>query len=457
MERIAAETFTRMAKRLLVLMAVLAVVLAAMLAASVPAFAQEQASATGVLLAGLPADVGTNGTHSITDEASGTVYALESEAVDLDAYVGEQVTVYGTLTPGEAGSDNPGFEGNGTLPFIDVARVEPADGPPAGPSPGEAVTLSFELTVEGEPPEGTQFFGAPGEGGGPFFDAEGNRLRPVPLTDPEGDGVYTGSTTLANPGTGTMVSLPVQIVQENGGNIEVIRDFGMVPVDVDETFEANISFDEDGEGPTTPGVPSPQDRTATFDFELTVEGTPPEGARFFGTVPAEGCISVPLTDPDGDGLYTGSLDVPRFAPGPVPPDADPVSLPVQIVQADSGASPCNPTTMIREFGTVPADDDTFRARANFKENGGGTTPPEPGNSGGTDDSDGPGSGGSNNSGGSGSSGGSGNDAENSGSPSSITSGIRGLLPSTGGGVALTVLVAGVLLVAGGLLISRLAR
>ena len=342
MKRIAtAATFTRMAKRLLVPMAVLA----AMLAVAVPALAQGQVSATGVLVAGLPADVGTNGTHSITDQASATVYALNSETVDLDTYVGQRVTVYGTLTPGGTSSDEAGFEGNGTLPSIDVTRIDPADD--------------------------------------------------------------------SNP------------------------------------------------DPTT-------DTRATFDFELTVEGTPPEGARFFGAVPAEGCISVPLADPDGDGVFTGSLDVPRFPPGPVPPpDAEPVSLPVQIVQADGGASPCDPTTVIRDFGTVPADDATFRAMANFKDNGGGTTTPEPGNGGGTDDSDGPGSGGSNNSDSSGSSGGSdsggfgsggsGNDAASSGSPGGVTSGIRDLLPSTGGGVALWVPGAGILLVGGGLLVRKLAR
>lgn len=343
MERMATATFTRMAKRLLVPM----VVLATMLAVAVPAFAQGQVSATGVLVAGLPADVGTNGTHSITDQASATVYALNSETVDLDAYVGQRVTVYGTLTPGGTSSGEAGFEGNGTLPSIDVTRIEPADD--------------------------------------------------------------------SNP------------------------------------------------DPTT-------DTRATFGFELTVEGTPPEGARFFGAVPAEGCISVPLADPDGDGVFTGSLDVPRFAPGPVPPpDAEPVSLPVQIVQADSGASPCDPTTVIRDFGTVPANDNTFRASTSFEGNGGGTTTPEPGNGGGTDDSEGPGSGGSDNggSGGSGSSsgsesggsgsGGSGNDAASGGFPSGVTSGITGLLPSTGGGVALWVLGAGILLVVGGLLIRRLAR
>jgi hypothetical protein len=315
-----------------------------MLAVAVPAFAQGQVSATGVLVAGLPADVGTNGTHSITDQASSTVYALSSEAVDLDAYLGQRVTVYGTLTPGGTSSDEAGFEGNGTLPSIDVTRIEPADD--------------------------------------------------------------------SNP------------------------------------------------DPTT-------DTRATFGFELTVEGTPPEGARFFGAVPAEGCISVPLADPDGDGVFTGSLDVPRFAPGPVPPpDAEPVSLPVQIVQADSGASPCDPTTVIRDFGTVLANDDTFRASTSFEGNGGGTTTPEPGNGGGSDngDSDGSGSGGSDNgdSDGSGGSGGagsgdSGNDTASSGSPSGVTSGITGLLPSTGGGVALWVLGAGILLIGGGLLVRKLAQ
>ncbi len=367
MERIATATFTRMAKRLLVLMAVLA----AMLAAAVSAFAQAQVSATGVLLADLPADVATNGTHSITDEASGTVYALESEVVDLDAYVGQEVTVYGTLTPGEASSDETGFEGNGTLPSIDVTRVETAEGPPPGPTPGTS---------------------------------------------------------------------------------------------------------------------------ATFDFELTVKGEPPAGTRFFGAVPAEGCISVPLADPDGDGVYTGSLDVPRFPPGPLPPDGtEPVSLPVQIVQAGSGASPCNPTRVIKDFGTVPANDDTFKARVNFK-GGDPVSPEEPtdeclavseypekcedyvapvgsgsggsGSDDGSSASNGGSSGGGSNSDGSDSnssdsnssgSGGSGNDAESSVLPGGATEGIRGILPSTGGGMALWVLGAGILLVSGGLLVPKIFR
>ena len=358
MERIATVTFTRMVKRLLGLMAVLA----AMLAAAVPAFAQEeQVSATGVLQAGLPADVATNGTHSITDEPSGTVYALESEAVDLDAYVGQQVTVYGTLTPGEASSGNLGFEGNGTLPSIDVARVEPADGPPVGPSPGEAATLTFELTAKGEPPAGANFLGLVG--------GEGGAIR-VPLTDPDGDGLYTGSTTTAElPAAYVRDGAYVTVVDdgrraEDGGPV-VIRDFGVVPVDEDRTFRARANF---------------------------------RGGPVSLQEPLDECLAVSENPEECEGHVT---------PG----------------DSDGGSD----------------------------SNSGSGNSPGGGGSGGSDaDSGSSGSGGSG-------SGSSGNDAETSGSPSGVTSGIRGLLPSTGGGVALWVLGAGVLLVAGGLLLRRLAR
>jgi len=123
-------------------------------------------------------------------------------------------------------------------------------------------------------------------------------------------------------------------------------------------------------------VAGPPDRTATLSFELTVEGEPPANTSFFGAVAAEGCRSAPLTD--SDGVYTGSVDVPRFPPGTATPDAEPVSLPVQIVQADDGAGPCNPTRVIRDFGSVPIDGDkTFSASVSF-----GQAPPAGGGSGG---------------------------------------------------------------------------
>ena len=66
-------------------------------------------------------------------------------------------------------------------------------------------------------------------------------------------------------------------------------------------------------------------------FELTVEGEPPDNATFFGNVrTGEGGpgLFVPLTDPDGDGLYAGSTSVDRYGPGPRPvPPGPPLTAP----------------------------------------------------------------------------------------------------------------------------------
>ncbi len=67
------------------------------------------------------------------------------------------------------------------------------------------------------------------------------------------------------------------------------------------------------------------------------------------------------------------------------------------------------------------------------------------------------SGGSDSNSGSPDSGDSGNGAESSRLPGNGTDGLRGILPSTGGGMALWVLGAGILLVGGGLLVRRIFR
>ena len=123
--------------------------------------------------------------------------------------------------------------------------------------------------------------------------------------------------------------------------------------------------------PSDQATPSGQ---ATLSFELSVKGDPPEGTTFLGFIPAEGGIRVPLSDADGDGIYTGSVTVDRFGPGPrpVPPGTQPVSLPVQIAQ-DSGNGELE---VIRDFGEVPINGDrTFSARVNLKRDQGDTTPP----------------------------------------------------------------------------------
>jgi hypothetical protein len=62
------------------------------------------------------------GSHAITDEASGTHYALRSEDEGLlDGYVGQRVTIYGTVVPGY---ENGQIEGG--PPLLSVTRIEPA-------------------------------------------------------------------------------------------------------------------------------------------------------------------------------------------------------------------------------------------------------------------------------------------------------------------------------------------
>lgn len=125
-----------------------------------------------------------------------------------------------------------------------------------------------------------------------------------------------------------------------------------------------------------PPGPPPGEETATLSFELAVEGNPPANATFFGNVQTgEGGPGtfVPLTDPDGDGIYTGATTTPRFGPGPrpVPPDVEPLSFGVQIVQGTGtqGSIPGAPITVIRDFGVVPMNDQTFSADVSFPDDG----------------------------------------------------------------------------------------
>lgn len=60
------------------------------------------------------------GTHALTDETSGTIYALRSEEEGLlDGYVGQRVTVHGTLV---AGYENGQVEGG--PPLLNVTQIE---------------------------------------------------------------------------------------------------------------------------------------------------------------------------------------------------------------------------------------------------------------------------------------------------------------------------------------------
>jgi hypothetical protein len=90
------------------------------LATAAPVMAQESVVATGTMER-LDITSYQYGSHAITDEASGAFYVLNSDVVDLDAYDGQRVPVYGTLVPGyESG------QVEGGPPLVYVIEVVPA-------------------------------------------------------------------------------------------------------------------------------------------------------------------------------------------------------------------------------------------------------------------------------------------------------------------------------------------
>jgi hypothetical protein len=211
--------------------------LTALLVAAASGYAQPQGSvtATGVLVGPVEdGDQDPTPKYRLADEETGTNYILISGFVELDPYAGQRVTIAGEPIGGA----------DWAPPALNVIQIQPADG--AGdndpPAVNDKATLSFELTVDGDPPATVAFYGnvRTGEGGPGLY---------VPLTDTDKDRVYTGSTTVDRFGPGPRpvpegtepVSLPVQIVQDS----EVIKDFGTVKLDGDKRFSASVSFPVD--------------------------------------------------------------------------------------------------------------------------------------------------------------------------------------------------------------------
>lgn len=103
--------------------------LAVTLTVAIPALAQttadqyssgleESVTATGIIEKP-EATTYMYGTHFVTDEASGTDYALKSNQVELDEYVGERTTVFGAISIEEG-------ELEGGPALIDVTGIESA-------------------------------------------------------------------------------------------------------------------------------------------------------------------------------------------------------------------------------------------------------------------------------------------------------------------------------------------
>ncbi len=249
----------------------------------------------------------------------------------------------------------------------------------------------------------------------------------------------------------TIEGVRVPGIDPNAYNVTQIR-----PADEDEDEDPPMSC----QSLDCPKPGNPNDEEVKLSFELEVEGEPPAEAEFLGLTATESLSLTPLTDPDGDGTYTGSKSMAKFAPGPTPPGTEPISIsPVRIVQGPpTGYTAHGPEyRVIKDFGTVKLDGDkTLSASVSFEGDGDSDNDGSDSNGGsdnGGSDNGGSDNGGSDNgrsdSGGSGSSGGS--------SGGSVASGMRSLLPSTGGSMALTLLGAGVLMTGGGLLVRRIFR
>ncbi|QIN77650.1 hypothetical protein GBA65_03040 [Rubrobacter marinus] len=181
------------------------------------------------------------------------------------------------------------------------------------PPPVETVTVTFELTVVGQPPPNATFWG--------FLTFEPFGIR---LTDPDGDGVYTGGFRNfprgdAQPfwfvqGTGTRFS---QVSGERPGEpVSILRDLGVRTIDADTTLSAVVSF-SGGAGRRIVGTPG-DDRLRGENGPDLIEGLDghDELSGAYGDDLAYGGTGDDLVyggflvfgGPDDDALYGGPGD-----------------------------------------------------------------------------------------------------------------------------------------------------
>lgn len=230
------------------------------------------------------------GTHAITDEQSGCQFALQSEQVDLDRYVGERVTVTGTTARG--------YPVDGGPVLLNVREVERARS--GGGNSGETATLSFEVDAEGQVPQDATFFGFSGPPGG---------ASPTQLTDPDGDGTYTASVEAAKgepvavkieKGSGTQTvesALAGREITLPGEPREVIRGFETITLSEDGTISATYTFSGNGGGsPDGPGDAGGQHGEPGSGGDQYGDGGSEDGGTSEATIPV-------LPDTGGASLF----------------------------------------------------------------------------------------------------------------------------------------------------------
>ena len=261
----------------------------------------------------------------MTDEASGIRYVLDRGEGGFSAYEGQRVTIEGTAQDTGASYKN-----------LDVSDIRAAQGEVTTvPSPSADPTVSFKLETDCKPPTGTTFFG-------------GASQQAVGLTDPDGDGTYTGSLTLPEGfyDLGAF-ALPVSIQAGTPEDpTQQIKNFGEVVLEDGDAFSASASFcggdsgsgntgggagttsgmvettgpaagrDEDGGNVETASIDLNEDGAvskADDDFaaetsEQGVTNTPGKGALpGAGVLPSTGGLVLPVAGAVGALLLAGGL------------------------------------------------------------------------------------------------------------------------------------------------------
>lgn len=226
-------------------------------------------TATGVLERAAPHEPDPTPVYALTDEATGTPYELTSGFVELEPFVGQRVTIEGVPVPG-----NPP---PGAPVFLNVTAIAPAGDPGGGTDQGVSaagVVEELEMTSFGY-----------------------------------------GTHALVDAGTGAIsFALQSESVNLDEHVDEQVTVHGSLVAGYEDGLDGGPPLIEVlGVEATPPG--GGEEETATLFFELTVEGEPLAAATFSGVTSLESSIAVPLTDPDGDGLYTGDITVPATGGG----------------------------------------------------------------------------------------------------------------------------------------------
>ena len=250
------------------------------------------------------------------------------------------------------------------IPALAQAGADQYD--PAGP---ETVKVAFELTIDGEVPEGrtlTLNFPRKVDIGGVFCTT---------MSDPEIPRCVDGATYTAIIGsiggftsstfqttTGEPLSYEYQVWSVDGTLLETFAAQTITP-----TQDTTVSATYHAAGTTDP----PPGETSTLSFELRAECRPPTGTDLLGAATLDlgdvGPVEwVRLTDPNGDGTYSGSMEVPTGVLASVW-----MAQGVERQDGREGPIPGESYAVIEHFGMMTLEEDkTFTASVSFCDGGG---------------------------------------------------------------------------------------